>query len=146
MKPESMKRFSLLVEFSDDEREALSEILEERKLPNGKSAFREGSEGEGLVFLEEGRLKLKSRRTGRVVGSLEAPQHLGAASLFSFGKREVTALADGPCTIWLLPRSGMSRLLDDAPRAAYRLAEAIAGELAGLLRSGLDVIAEQESE
>ena len=138
MSPDSLKRFSLLAEFNVEDREALAELLEERDLPNGKSAFREGSEGEGLVFLDTGKLKLKSRRTGGIVGTLEAPDHLGSASLFAFGKREVTALADGPCKIWILPRGGLPRLIADAPRAAFRLAEATARELAGLARTGLD--------
>jgi len=146
MKPDSLKRFALLTEFSEEDRESLAELLEERKLPNGKSAFREGSEGEGLVLLESGRLKLKSRRTGGIVETLNAPEHLGAGSLFAFGKREVTALADGPCTIWVLPRAGMARLLGDAPRAAFRLAEATAGELAGLLRNGVDALTKADIE
>lgn len=146
MSPDSLKLFSLFAEFSEEDREAFVELLEERELPNGKSAFREGSEGEGLVLLESGRLKLKSRRTGTIVGLLDAPGHLGAASLFAFGKREVTALADGPSKVWLLPRAGLSRLVADAPQAAFRLAEATAGELAGLLRARLDQLVEDDSE
>lgn len=146
MNPDSLKLFSLFAEFSEEDRDIVVDLLEARDLPNGKSAFREGSEGEGLVLLERGRLKLKSRRTGAVVGFLDAPDHLGAASLFAFGKREVTALADGPCKIWLLPRAGLSRLLADAPQAAFRLAEATASELAGLLRSGVDRIVEADHE
>lgn len=146
MNPDDLKQFSLLVEFSEEEREFLAELLEKQELPNGKSAFREGSEGEGLVLVEKGRLKLKSRRTGGVVGMLEAQDHLGAASLFALGKREVTALADGPCTIWTLSRSGLSRLLEDSPRAAFRLAEAVASELVTLIRTGLDTLAEQEPD
>jgi CRP-like cAMP-binding protein len=146
MNPDDLKQFALLTEFGEEERSCLAEVLETRSLPNGKSAFREGSEADELVFLEAGRLMLKSRRTGSVVGQLEAPTHLGGASLFALGNREVTALADGPCTIWTLSRSGLSRLLDDSPRAAYRLAEAVAGELVGLMRASLDALIEQESD
>ena len=146
MKPDVLKRFALLVEFSDDERDALSDLLEKRILPNGKSVFREGDESEGLVLLEKGRLKLKSRRTGSIVGILEAEQHLGATSLFSMGKREVTAQAHGGCTIWTLSRSGLSRLLDDSPRAAFRLAEAVAGEVASLMRTSLDQLVQSEND
>ena len=146
MSPDDLKHFSLFAEFGEEERICLSEVLETRMLPNGKSAFREGSEADELVLLESGRLKLKSRRTGSVVGQLEEHEHLGAASLFALGKREVTALADGPSRIWTLSRSGLSRLLDDSPRAAFRLAEAVAGELAGLARAGLDTLIERESD
>ena len=144
MRASQLKQFVLLAEFSEEEREALADLLEERTLPDGKSAFREGAEAEGMVLLTEGRLKLKSKRTGSVLGVLEAPAHLGAVSLFAFGKREVTALADGGATIHMLPRTGLPRLADDSPRAAFRLAEAVAAELAGLVRNGLDVLAEHD--
>lgn len=144
MKASQLKQFALLAEFTEEEREVVADLLEARSLPDGKSAFREGAESEGLVLLAEGRLKLKSKRTGSIVAIVEAPAHLGAISLFAFGKREVTALADGGATIYLLPRAGLPRLADDAPRAAFRLAEAVATELAGLVRNGLDVLAEHD--
>lgn len=138
MSPDDLKQFQLFTEFSGEDRVALADLLERRSLLNGKSAFREGSEAEGLVLLVEGRLKLKSRRTGTEIGALEAPAHLGAVSLFALGKREITAIADGPAVIEVLERAGLPRLADDAPRAAFRLAEAVASELAGLVRQGLD--------
>jgi len=142
--PDALKHFGLLAELSEEDREILAEILEERTLLDGKSAFREGAEADGLVLLQSGRLKLKSRRAGDVIGTLEAPQHLGAASLFAVGKREVTALAQGPTTILLLSRSGLARLLEDAPRAAFRIAEAVAGELSGLVRQRLDTLVDHD--
>jgi len=144
--PEDLKRHALFAQLNDDEREVVASLLDERKLLEGKSAFREGSESEGLVLLESGRLKLRSRRTPGVLGTLEAPDHLGAASLFALGQREVTALAEGPCTIWILSRSALSRLVDDCPRAAFRLAEAVAAELAGLARQGLGTLAQGDPD
>lgn len=138
MKPESLKRHALFAELNEEEREIAASLFEEHRLADGKSAFREGSESEGLVLLEAGRLKLRSKRTNGIVGTLEAPDHLGAGSLFTLGKREVTALADGPCTIYTLSRSSLARLVEDSPRAGYRLAAAVASELAGLARRGLD--------
>lgn len=141
MTPEALKRFALFAELTEEEREIVASLLEKRTLPKGKSVFREGAESDGLVLLESGRLKLRSGRTQAVVGTLEAPDHLGAASLFSLGKREVTALADGPCTLFTLSRSALARLVDDAPRAGYRLASAVALELAGLARQSLEPLA-----
>ena len=72
MRASQLKQFALLTEFSEEEREALADLLEERALPDGKSAVREGSDAEGMILLTEGRLKLKSKRTGSVVAVLEA--------------------------------------------------------------------------
>ena len=41
---------------------------------------------------------------------------------------------------------GLSRLLDDCPRAAFRLAEAVASELIALMREGLDTLVEKDSD
>jgi CRP-like cAMP-binding protein len=146
MRGDELKPFALLAGLTDEDREALADVLEERTLLDGKSAFREGAEGEGLVFLVEGQLQLKSKRYGGFVGTLEAPYHLGGVSLFSMGMREVTAVADGPCTIWLLARSGLWRLADDAPRAAFRLAEAVLVELASLTRPGIEGLVEWDRD
>ena len=143
MKSDALKRYSLFSELNDEEREVVASLLVERKLSDGKSAFREGSESDGLVLLESGRLTLRSGRTRSLVGSLEAPDHLGAASLFALGKREVTALAEGACVIFVLSRSALSRLLDDSPRAAFRLAEAVAAELAGLARQSAESLVQR---
>lgn len=96
------------------------------------------------MLLARGQLNLKSKRKGGFVGSVTAPYHLGAVSLFSLGKREVTAIAEGACTIWTLSRSGLSRLSGDAPRAAFRLAEATVTELASLTRTGIEVLVEHD--
>jgi CRP-like cAMP-binding protein len=144
LKPEALKRHALFAELTQEEREIVASLLEQRRLVDGKSAFREGSESEGLVLLESGRLKLRSARTQSIVGTLEAPDHLGAGSLFTLGKREVTALADGPCTIYTLSRSALARLVEDSPRAGYRLAAAVASQLAGLARRGLDPLSRSE--
>lgn len=146
MRASELKAFSIFSAMTEEDREAVAELLEVRELVDGKSAFREGSEGEGLVLLARGQLNLKSKKHGGYVGSLVAPYHLGAVSLFSLGKREVTAIAEGPCTIWQLSRSGLSRLADDAPRAAFRLAEASITELASLTRPGLEALAAHDRD
>jgi len=142
MRASELKVFGLLSALTEEDREALAELLEETELVDGKSAFREGSEGEGLLLLVRGQLNLKSNRHGGDVGSITAPYHLGALSLFSPGQREVTAVAEGSCLIWQLSRSGLSRLSVDCPRAAFRIAEATVTEIAGLTRPVLGSMAE----
>jgi hypothetical protein len=55
-------------------------------------------------------------------------------------------MADGPCTVWTLSRSGLSRLAEDSPRAAFRLVEALAGELVALVRPGIEVLIENAND
>lgn len=132
-----LKRFSLLVDFCDEDREELLALLEEKSLMAGRSLFREGTEAESLVLLLSGSVQLKSARAGEL-GRVGEGSALGAVSLVSVGPREATAIAETPCEVLLLPRTSFRRLVEDAPRTACRLSEAIARELAGLVRPGLD--------
>jgi CRP-like cAMP-binding protein len=135
-----LKAFDLLAELGEDDREALTEVLEERKASAKAPLFREGSEAEGLVLIVRGEVQVKSRRSQQ---TFEAGPGtcLGAASLLAIGARECTVVATAPVVYWLLPRTSFRRLVDDAPRTACRLAEAIAIDLASSLRDSLDLIA-----
>jgi CRP-like cAMP-binding protein len=132
-----LKRFPLLAEFSDEDREALFELLEPRSIRKGRSIYRETGEAEGLVMIVEGEVQLSTQRRGAELGIVGAGRVLGAASLLTMGSREATAKAKTECEIMLLARSAYRRLLDDHPRTACRLTEAIARDLAALLREGL---------
>jgi CRP-like cAMP-binding protein len=132
-----LKRFALFEELSEEEREVLADGIERIELEPGDVLFREQEEGSGLVLLVEGRVRLESTRTGEL-GSVGPGTALGAVSLVAVGPREVSAVAESACSILLLRRSAFRRLADDTPRAACRLAEAIAREAAALLRAGLE--------
>jgi CRP-like cAMP-binding protein len=132
-----LKRFTLFEELSEEEREVLSEEIERIELEPGDVLFREHEEASGLVLLVEGRVRLESQRAGEL-GSVGPGSALGAVSLVTVGPREASAIAESECSIFLLRRSAFRRLADDAPRAACRLAEAIARETAAFLRAGLE--------
>jgi CRP-like cAMP-binding protein len=140
-----LKRFSLLAEFTEEELDALLEVMEERSISRGVALFREGSESEGLVLIVAGEARVSSRRSSEnyEVGEGDA---LGALSLIVVGKRESTAVAESPCKFLLLPRSAFHRLSEDLPRVACRLAEGIVLEMAGTLREALDEIALEAPE
>lgn len=144
MRPDALKPFTLFAELDEDERDAVARLLVERRLQPGELLFREGAEGEGLVLLASGRLKLRSRRKQGVVGTLEGPVPLGMAALVAAGPREATAVAEGVCTLYTLARDDFDRLAGDAPGAACRVACAVAAELAGIARACADPLARAE--
>jgi CRP-like cAMP-binding protein len=135
----SLGSFALLREFGADERSALEAELETIELRDGDVLFREGEEAAGLVLLASGRLRTESARAG-ALGEAGPGAAFGALSLVCVGRREVTATADGAGRVLVLRRSSFRRLAEDAPRAACRLAEAIAADLAGLVREQLDAV------
>jgi CRP-like cAMP-binding protein len=139
-----LKRFSLLAEFSDEDREALFELLEPQAVRKGRSVYRETAEADGLVFILSGVVRL-SGRYGDDLGLLGEGTILGGASLLTMGQREATAKAESDCQVLLLPRTAYRRLVDDYPRTACRLTEAVAADLAALLREALAPIAQLQA-
>jgi len=136
-----LKDFRLLTELNDEDREALADLLDDKKVAQGRRIFTEGTEAEGLVLVTSGTVRIQSKRTG-TVELLDAPVALGALSLVSVGPRECTVIAETPCDVLLLVRTSYRRLVEDHPRAACRLTEGIVDEAAGLIRGGLDKLAD----
>jgi CRP-like cAMP-binding protein len=129
-------RFPLLARLDRDELDALAARLEVRELAPDDVLWREGEGAGGLVLLDEGALRIDSRREGEL-GRCEAPACFGAASLVAGGQRESTAVVARAGRALVLTRTAFARLVEDSPRAAARLASAIAGDLARILRDGL---------
>lgn len=122
MNAAELKRFAVLQELSEEERESIEEILEERSLAANETLFAEGDEAESLVLVESGELILAA---GRESGFAKAGTSLGELSLFSFGTRKVRAVSRGTTTVWLLRREDFRRFVEDHPHTAFRVAEAI---------------------
>ncbi|MBW2274937.1 MAG: cyclic nucleotide-binding domain-containing protein [Deltaproteobacteria bacterium] len=139
-----LKAFALLQELTEEEREALADLLEPCVVGQGEAIFCEGDEADGLVLIVSGSVRLIGAR-GDTEVRLRGGEHLGALSIFVIGARESSATAESECDLLLLSRMAFRRLADDAPRAACRLAEAVIGDLAGLLRRDLDRIAGRRS-
>lgn len=136
MNASDLKDIALLVEFNDEDRLALAELLESRSLVSGRSLFCEGDEADALFFVVSGCLRLSTRASGEL-GLLCAGAWLGAISLMTIGVREATARAQDDCEILFLTRPAFRRLVEDAPATACRLSEAIVCDLATGLRPHL---------
>jgi len=122
-----LKRLTLLAELEDDERQAVAEQLEPLDLEPRTLIFDEGEQGEGLVFIAEGSVRVESFRAQRGV-ELGPGASLGAFSLVASGPREVRAETTSRTRILVLRRSSFRRFADAEPRAACRLLEAILRE------------------
>jgi CRP-like cAMP-binding protein len=134
-----LKSVALFEEFSEDELVALADVLEEEPVATGRALFEEGSEADGLVVVLEGVFELESRNHGSL-GLLSPGTALGGLSLVAPGRREATALAAEPCSVAWLDRASFRRLIDDEPRLACKLVEALLRETAGDLREGLPTL------
>ena len=131
-----LKRLTLLAELEEVERQAVAEELEPLDLEAGTLLFDEGEQGEGLLFIVEGGVRVESFRTQRGL-DLGPGAALGAFSLVASGPREVRAETTSRTRILVLRRSSFRRFADAEPRAACRLLEAILRETSRLGREAL---------
>lgn len=129
----NLKSFRLFEELDDHDRRVLGDYLEQQRVPAGQCVFREGDTAAALVLVVRGRLQVESASTGDL-GTLGRGAWLGEASLVTVGSRASTVTAQKSSVILRLERSSMRVMLDEAPRTAARVLEALAGSLAGTLR------------
>jgi NTE family protein len=137
MKAVNLKTFDLFADLEEHDRRVLSDYLEQERVPAGRCLFREGDAATGLVLVAKGRLGVASERTGEL-GSLGRGAWLGEASLVSVGSREATVTALKSSVILRLERSSLRLMLEEAPRMAAHLIEALAAALVGTLRRFVD--------
>ncbi len=131
-----LKRFSLLSELSEEDREIIGEELEGLEVEAGAELYDEGEQGDGLYFVAEGEVRVESTHTGAsaVFGPGSA---MGAFSLVASGSRETRASASQRSRLLVLHRSTFRRIAEAEPSAACRLLEAILRETARLGREVL---------
>ncbi len=142
MKSAELKRFALLSDFGEEDREHLAALLDDETFSEGAALFREGDEADGLYLLESGTVRIHSATAGRL-GLFCEGANLGAVSLMTIGTREATAVAESQVRLSVLTRAGFLRLANDHPRTACRLAEAIVVNLATTLRGHLPHVKQQ---
>jgi NTE family protein len=131
-----LKTFALFGDLGDGEREELGALLEERDLSTGETLFEQGDEADALILVLRGRVELASRRSGEKV-TVGAGDTIGVLALFSVGSRETSAVAAEASDLRLLRREDFLRFAEDHPRPAFRIAAAVAAEVAQHARAAL---------
>jgi CRP-like cAMP-binding protein len=136
---EALKAFVPFSELSEAERAEIAELMEARTLSAGETLFEEGDDAESLVLVTEGVVEVASRRA-RESAKLGPGTVLGGLALFAVGAREARVTGVERAQLLLLRREDFLRLAEDSPRIACRVAMALTGELAGLVRSALGAL------
>jgi CRP-like cAMP-binding protein len=124
--PAELKRFPILAELGEAEREAVADELEAVALEPGTRLFSEGEAGGSLWLLLEGCVRVASERHA-LRAELGAGETLGALSLAG-GPRRASVETTSRCRALRLGREGLARLAAHDPPAAERLLESIARE------------------
>ena len=131
-----LKTFALFGDLGDGEREELGALLEERDLSTGETLFEQGDEADALILVLRGRVELANRRSGEKV-TVGPGDTIGVLALFAVGSRETSAVAAEASDLRLLRREDFLRFAEDHPRPAFRIAAAVAAEVAQHARAAL---------
>ena len=138
----ALAKCELLQDLSASEREALSELLEERRLEEGQAVYRSGDEGDALYIVAQGAVRLSSR--AGPLALLQPGQAFGGGSLVVLGPRECDAIAEGSTRILTLTRESYMRLRSDEPQIALALQESLLRDFAGSVRASLPAVIRAE--
>jgi CRP-like cAMP-binding protein len=123
--------FPLLEGLDPQDRAALAAELDCLEVGPGYRVYGEGDEGDCLLLVAEGRVRVASA-AGGAVGEFGPGAMLGGLSLVLPGSRRTSVETLSRSRLFLLRRSAYERLVGSAPRAACRLVEALLREGAGL--------------
>lgn len=126
---DALKRFALFADLGDEERDELAALLEEREVSSGETLFDAGDEADALLLVLSGRIELTSRMRARPL-SVGAGETIGGLALFAVGSRAVSAVGAEASELRQLRREDFLRFAEDHPRAAFRIAAALASDVA----------------
>lgn len=118
MKPAFWRSFGLFEALDDETLTLVAAAAVRRDWPAGAMLFQRGDQGDYLVAIAEGRVRLSiGSAQGRelVLRHAEAGDMLGEMAVFDAQPRSATAVAVTPTVGWVLSRRNLDRVADARP-------------------------------
>ena len=119
----------------------LFQSLAKRHYEAGDILFKEGDVGRALFILEWGQIEISRRNAAGApqrIAVLDSGDYFGEISLMDDQPRTASATAITPCRVYLLYRTELDALLQEAPHAGAAIMAHLAEVLASRLRSVLE--------
>ena len=135
--PADLKKFLLFADFTQEELEKVRSISRKAKISQGEYAFQEGKQGDTLILLDLGTLKLtKKTQKGedQELIQLGTGTYLGEMSFFDQGLRSASGVAMENCQITVIPIPAFRSLLDQNPSMASKFYRRMAMGIAQRLK------------
>lgn len=133
---DDLKKSSLFSEFDQEELESLADIVKKSSVMHGEYAFREGADGDSLILIRMGTLRItKKNKDGdeQELAILGSGAYLGEMAMFDKGVRSASGLAMENSEILKIPYEDFRNLLDTnkdmAAKFYVKLAMALARRL-----------------
>lgn len=139
----ALKACPLFQDFTDTGIRILATIAQPRAYTRGATLFREGADGDSLLVIAEGSVRLSARTpAGEEVslGEVGAGEPLGELGLLRPGPHLCTAQATSDVTAVELRSADFQRLAGERPQACAKLLMSIAVHLGQKLRDNRDAL------
>ena len=110
----------------------LNSLVKQRKFKNGELIYLEGEVGQNIYIIESGLVKLyRSNEAGNqyILRLLKEGDFFGELVLFKEEELSSSAEAVGDCTICMLPKDALEKLIKSSPELSYKLLSAITSRL-----------------
>ena len=117
-------RVSLFSGLDADELAAVAGCMREIDVATGTVVIEEGEEGGEFFIVSTGALEIRSK--GRLLAELGPGEFTGEMALMFGGRRNASAIASVPSTLFVLDKPGFAGLLERAPRVENQLLDVVA--------------------
>jgi len=120
-KIEALERIGIFGQLTDEDREELSKLIDERSVAAGETLFRAGDPGESLYIVCDGQMEISIRdHAGQkiVLNNAHPGEIFGELALLDQGARTATAVAATDVDLLELDRDDLLLMFKRAPDAA----------------------------
>ena len=127
-----VRKVPIFSELDNEKINRLNSLVKQREFKNGELIYLEGETGKNIYIIESGLVKLyRSNKEGNqyILRLLKAGDFFGELVLFKEEELSSSAEAVGDCTICMLPKNGLEKLIKSSPELSYKLLSAITSRL-----------------
>lgn len=123
IKKGALRKLLVFQDLPEEYLDKLTHFISERALNDGQEIFEEGSIGNALYIIGEGKVEIRKKinakkKAFKTLALLEQGDYFGEMSLLDDKPRSASAYAQGKAVIYVLKRDDFTRLLQSSPRVA----------------------------
>jgi len=131
-----LKKVSLFYGLDDNQLSKIVEYLEEKNYEKGEIIFEEGSPGNSLFIIKNGRVEVRLKRGDLVLvlAELDEGSFFGELSLITDTPRSATCTALKDTSLYVLKKDDFWKIVEKDPRIGVVVLKNLAEELADRIR------------
>jgi len=130
-----------------DELRELRKAARERSFADGAEIFKQGDTGDGLYVVKEGRVQISGvmgENARQLFTKVNQGEMFGEMAVLEDKPRSASALADGPTTVYFIPREALLKLLAGSPALSLELVREISNRLREFNRQYVEEVLQTE--